>query len=58
MTADLVRLRWRTDASGYVSAYAGQWAHPGAFTREQAETFIRMTPNGGQLELVALEVET
>ncbi len=49
------RLRWRTDASGYVSAYAGQWAHPGAFTREQAETFIRMTPNGEHVEIVEVE---
>lgn len=49
------RLRWRTEASGYVSAYAGQWAHPGAFTREQAETFVRMTPNGEHVEIVEVE---
>jgi hypothetical protein len=50
-----VRLRWRTNASGYVASFAGHWAHPGTFTREQAEEYVRMTPNGHHIEIVEEE---
>lgn len=48
-------LRWKTDASGYVQKYAGQWAQlaDGLFTtREDAETIRRQMPNGASVEII------
>ena len=46
------RARWRTDATGYVARYAGQWASLLYPTREALEEVVRAAPNGDQLEIV------
>jgi hypothetical protein len=50
------RPRWRADAHGYVSAFAGQWATAYTFARRDVlERIVRDLPNGDQIEIMEVE---
>lgn len=47
-------LRWRSDASGFVTRFAGQLAGGPFATRDEAEAIKRAMPNGGQVDVEAV----
>lgn len=50
MTAEIVRVRVRHDATDHLAPYAGQVISD-PIPRDQADQIIRATPNGTQMEL-------
>lgn len=49
------RPRWRTDASGYVANFAGQWAGGPYADRAHLAEIVRQMPNGHHIEIVEVE---
>lgn len=49
------RLRWRDDASGYVTHFAGKWASSPTADRAWLEEIKRQAVNGDHLEIVEVE---
>ncbi len=45
------QLRYRADATGFVGRYAGQRCGTPFDTLDEAETVLRMCPNGEQMEI-------
>lgn len=47
------RARWRSDATGHVARFAGEWASSTAYgDRSVIEEVVSKMPNGDQVEIV------